>query len=241
MEGILREAERRNIHVKTFSSGNCQLYAEDLDGLLFSGQLSEDSELYRKIAKGLLPAVGFNRRINSRVSFIGVDNAAEAEKGVTYLIHQGCRKIGFFGCSPDFPGSSAEARYRGYCEALRKHELPLQPGQTGFFCGGDRYQAALEYLSNADIDALFVALAPIYPAVLHAANTLKISFPSDMKVMVFDDLSQLLLDWPGISYIKMPLQMIGERMLNALRQQLILKDKAPVISEVFQAEIISGN
>ena len=241
MEGILREAERRNIHVKTFSSGNCQLYAEDLDGLLFSGQLSEDSELYRKIAKGLLPAVGFNRKINSRVSFIGVDNAAEAEKGVTYLIHQGCRKIGFFGCSPDIPGSSAEARYRGYCEALRKHELPLQPGQTGFFYSGDRYQAALEYLSNADIDALFVALAPIYPAVLHAANTLKISFPSDMKVMVFDDLSQLLLDWPGISYIKMPLQMIGERMLSALRQQLILKDKAPVISEVFQAEIISGD
>ena len=240
MEGILREAERRNIHIKTFSSGNCQLYAEDLDGLLFSGQLSEDSELYRKIAKGLLPAVGFNRKINSRVSFIGVDNAAEAEKGVTYLIHQGCRKIGFFGCSPDFPGSSAEARYRGYREALRKHDLPVLPGQTGFFRSGSRYQAALEYLSCADIDALFVALAPVYPAILHAANTLKISFPENIKIMVFDDLSQLLLDWPGISYIKMPLQMIGERMISALRQQLILKERAPVVHEIFKAEIITG-
>ncbi|MBR1952910.1 MAG: GntR family transcriptional regulator [Lentisphaeria bacterium] len=241
MEGILCEAERRNIHIKTFSSDNRQLYAEELDGLLFSGKLEEDSELYRKISKGILPAVGFNRRINSKVSFIGIDNQAEAEKGVTYLIQQGCRKIGFFGCSPDIPGSSAEARYNGYCDALRKHDLQIAPGQTGFFCSGSRYQAALEYLAHADIDALFVALAPVYPAILHAANTLKISFPSDMKIMVFDDLSQLLLDWPGISYIKMPLQMIGERMLYALRQQLILKDKAPIISEVFQAEIISGN
>lgn len=240
MDGILREAERRNIHIKTFSSDNRQLDAGELDGLLFAGQLEEDSELYRRIAKGLLPAVGFNRRISSRVSFIGIDNYEEAGKGVNFLIAQGCRRIGFFGCLPDVPGSSAEARYRGYCDALTGHGLPVIPERTGFYVSGSRYQAAMDYLARADIDALFVALAPVYPAILQAANALKISFPADVKVLVFDDLSQLLLDWPGISYIRMPLQMIGERMLSALRQQLILKERAPVISEIFQAEIITG-
>ena len=240
MDGILREAERRNIHVKTFSSDNRQLDADELDGLLFAGRLEEDSELYRRIAKGLLPAVGFNRRINSRVSFIGIDNYEEAKKGVNFLLDRGCRRIGFFGCLPNIPGSSAEARYRGYCDALAARSLPVDPSQVGFFVSGSRYQAAMTYLEHAEIDALFVALAPVYPAVLQAANTLKISFPADVKVLVFDDLSQLLLDWPGISYIKMPLQMIGERMLTALRQQLILKERAPVISEIFQTEIITG-
>ena len=70
---------------------------------------------------------------------------------------------------------------------------------------------------------------------------LKVSIPGDMEVLVFDDLSQLLLDWPGVHYIKMPLQIIGERMLEILRLQLILKDRAPVVSEIFQAQIISQN
>ena len=157
-----------------------------------------------------------------------------------FLIGQGCRKIGFFGCRPDIPGSSAQARFNGYCDALKENDLPQVSSQIGFFSSGSRYQTALEFLAQADIDALFVALAPLFPAILFGANKLKISFPADVKVLVFDDLSQLQLDFPGISYIKMPLQMIGERMLSALRQQLILKERAPVISEIFQAEIISN-
>ena len=240
MEGILREAERHNIHVKTFASDSRQLCDEELDGLLFSGRIEKNTALYRKISKGLLPAVGFNSQVNSRVSFIGVDNYIEAKKGVEFLIGQGCRKIGFFGCRPDIPGSSAQARFNGYCDALKENDLPQVSSQIGFFSSGSRYQTALEFLAQADIDALFVALAPLFPAILFGANKLKISFPADVKVLVFDDLSQLQLDFPGISYIKMPLQMIGERMLSALRQQLILKDRAPVISEIFQAEIISN-
>ena len=242
MEGILQGAERRNIHIKTFSIDSRQLYAEELDGLLFTGTLEKNSELYRKISKGILPAVGFNRKINSKVSFVGIDNCLEAQKGVEFLISRGFKKIGYFGCFPQDASSSAAERYRGYQAALRAHGLPEIKQNVGFYLPpACRYQTAYDYLAQADIDALFVSLAPVYPAVLRAANLLKVSIPGDMEVLVFDDLSQLLLDWPGVHYIKMPLQIIGERMLEILRLQLILTDRAPVVSEIFQAQIISQN
>ena len=88
------------------------------------------------------------------------------------------------------------------------------------------------------MDALFVSTAGMLFDVLYAMNMMKISL-DDLQLLCFDNLEALQLNWPGISYIRMPLRQIGERMLDAVRQRLILKERAPVVNEFYQTEIIS--
>ena len=120
----MAEAELRNIHIRVLSADLQQDDLSGLDGLLFTGSRKADSEILRKASKGILPAVGYNSRLG-HAGFIGIDNHAEAKKGIEALIGRGCRRIGFFGNPPDKERGAAAQRYSGYCEALQDHELVL--------------------------------------------------------------------------------------------------------------------
>ena len=105
---------------------------------------------------------------------------------------------------------------------------------------GKPFQAALDFFRHCGpMDALFVSTAAMLFEVLYAMNMMKISL-EDLQLLCFDNLEALQLNWPGISYIRMPLHHIGERMLDAVRQRLILKERAPKTDEIYQSEIIDG-
>lgn len=236
VEGVLAEAEKSSILIRIVSPQECEeQIPDDIDGFLFTGALNPDSEIHRRIAKGILPAVGFNSRVNKNISFIGVDNYEESRKGVEFLIRRGHRKIGFFGNR--LSSNASRERYRGYEDAMKDAGLKTETRNIHFFdLDADRYSQGVEYLRHADVDAVFVSLAPVFTSLLHAMNKLRIS-TDDLQLLCFDDLEDYRLDWPGVAYIKMPLQLIGERMVSALRQKLILDDRAPVINEFYKAEI----
>ncbi len=236
-EGILAEAEKRNMSVRVMPPSEYVEHMPDgIDGYLFSQKLEANSKLHRAVSKGILPAVGFNARINKNVGFIGVDYYEESKRGVEFLISQGYRKIGFYGNQPNSNASSS--RYQGYLDALAGAGLKAEQRNVLFYISDDeRFTRPVNFLRHANIDAVFVALAPILSPLLFAMNKLKISTTDDLRILCFDDLQGPQLDWPGIAYIKMPLRLIGERMVEALRQMLILKERAPVANEIFKAEI----
>lgn len=236
-EGVLAEAEKSGIQIRVVSPQEYEnQMPEDINGFLFTGELKPNSEIHRRIAKGILPAVGFNSRINKNVSFIGVDNYEESKSGVAFLIRRGHRKIGFYGIYPS--SEASRDRYQGYLDAMKEAGLKTDERNIHFFDPAkDRYEQGMEYLKTADADAVFVSLAPIFTSLLYAMNKLRISTENDLQLLCFDNLEPYDLDWPGVAYIKMPLQLIGERMIAALRQKLILNDRAPVVNEVFKAEI----
>lgn len=236
-EGILAEAEKSNILIRVITPQEYENQVpEDINGFLFTGKLKTDSEIYRRIAKGILPAVGFNSRINKNVSFICVDNYEESRRGVEFLIRRGYRKIGFYGNCPATEAS--RDRYQGYLDAMKEAGLKTEERNIHFFASDtNRYTQGMDYLQNADVDSVFVSLAPVFTSLLYAMNKLRISTKDDLQLLCFDNLEAYDLDWPGVAYIKMPLQLIGERMMAALRQKLLLNDRAPVVNEVFKAEI----
>ena len=239
VEGIMAEAELRNIQIRVLSPDLMQDDPAGLDGLLFTGSRKADSEILRKASKGILPAVGYNSRLG-HAGFIGIDNHAEAKKGIESLIDRGCRRIGFFGNPPDKEQRAAAQRYSGYCEALQDHGIEIDPKRVHLLSRGtSRNQQAADFLrSGVKMDALFVTTGDCLFSVLYAMNIMRISL-EDLHLLCFDNLEALQLNWPGISYIRMPLRQIGERMLDAVRQRLILKERAPVVNEFYRAEIIS--
>ena len=239
VEGIMAEAELRNIHIRVLSPDLAQDDPAGLDGLIFTGTPKTDSQIMRKAAKGILPAVGYNCRLG-HAGFIGIDNHAEAKKGIEELIGRGCRRIGFFGNPPDKDHGAAAQRYSGYCEAQQEHGIDIDPKRVHFLAHGiSQNRQAVDFLrSGVKMDALFVSTGSSLFSILYAMNIMRISL-DDLQLLCFDNLESLHLDWPGISYIRMPLRQIGERMLDAVRQRLILKERAPVVNEFYQAEIIS--
>ena len=240
LDGIMQEAELRNIHIRALSADMLQDDPSGLDGLLFAGRIEPESEILHKAAKGILPAVGFNYRLG-HAGFVGIDNAAEAKKGTEVLIRKGCRKIGYFGTNPEVPDSSAFHRFNGYCEALKANGMELNMERVHFFDSSEnRFQQASDFFKSCNsMDALFVSTASTLFDVLYAMNIMRISV-SELSLMCFDNLESYQLNWPGISYIRMPLRQIGERMLDAVRQRLILKEHAPAVNEIYRAEICSG-
>lgn len=244
-DGALREAGKHNIQVQILprqGEEEEELF-EKLSGILYVGTPDRKSLLYKKISKGILPSVGFNSRLSSVCNYVGVDNELEVKKAVSTLIARGYRSIGYYGSSPEKHGSIAEKRFRGYCKALEQHSLELRQEHL-FFCNEkerSRYTQNVEFLQKAapEMDALFVSLSPVLPDLLYSMNVLRISVQEDLKILCFDDLESRHLNWPEISYIKVPLEEIGSRMMFLLYQQMILKEKSPVVREIFQAELVN--
>lgn len=240
VDGIMAKANQWNIHIRVLPRDLKDDEGDDLDGLIFTGKPDPETPLYRKAAKGILPAAGFNSRIGRHTAFIGIDNREETRKGVNLLIGKGCRKIGFYGSRPTGKNNAAADRFQGYCDALKKNGLKVDLGRVHFFDHSeDRCLQALEFFRTSDMDSLFVSLAPVFQGVLYAMNIMRIAI-SDFPLLCFDNLELLQMNWPGISYIRMPLRTIGEHLILSVRQSLILKERAPVVNEIFSAEIITG-
>jgi len=237
-EGILDEARHNDISVFLLHPGEyapSQMHAPD--GYIFIHQPNLELPLFGAIAKGIIPAIGFNYGINRNVGLVAIDNQCEAQRGVKFLIARGHRRIAYYGNPPGSKVSAA--RYAGWQQAMQTAGLAFDNHTVHFYnVATCPFAQAEKFLRESGVTALFVSTAPLLSPVLAVMNRLKISMPDDMQILCFDDLSAIGLDWPGIAYIKMPLYEIGRRMLEALRQKMILGERAPKINETFQAEIV---
>ncbi len=240
-EGIMEAACQNDISVSLLHPSEyneSQMRAPD--GYIFIHKPDLELPLFRAIGKRIIPAVGFNYEINRQVGLIAIDNQTEARRGTEFLIGQGHRKIAYYGNSPVLKISAA--RYAGWQEGMQAAGVAPNSCQVHFFdTASCPFAQAEKFLRESAATALFVSTAPLLLPILAAMNRLKITMPDDMQVICFDDLSPLGLDWPGVAYIKMPLYEIGKRMLEALRQKMILGERAPEIHETFQAEIVHNH
>jgi DNA-binding LacI/PurR family transcriptional regulator len=237
-EGILDEARQNDISVFLLHPEEYdQQQMRTPDGYIFVHRPNLELPLFGAIAKGIIPAIGFNYGINRHVGLVAIDNQCETQRGVEFLIARGHRKIAYYGNPPITKVSAA--RYAGWQEAMQTAGLEFNKRNVHFYdAASNPFAQAETFLHESGVTALFVSTAALLSPVLAAMNRLKICMPDDMQILCFDDLSPLGLDWPGIAYIKMPLYEIGRRMLDALRQKIILGERAPEINEKFQAEIV---
>ena len=151
------------------------------------------------------------------VSFITVDNRAEACRGVDLLIRYGYRKIAIIGENSISDTSSTFLRSRGYEQALTDAGLPIPDSRNCFPITGIGHPSRdffMEWLKESDFDAVFfvngVAFLNTYPFMIEYFG--KAFY--DLKLLIFDDISKMpLFQDLSAFFIRQPLREFG---LNAL-------------------------
>lgn len=126
------------------------LFNSRVDGMLIS--ISRETNHYEHIESILakdVPVVFFDRSYdNPNTSKVLVDDYEGAYEAVKHLIEQGCRRIAHLEMAPGL--AIAEDRKRGYIDALKDHNLPVDDKLTIICPSGsleDGQRAAEQLLS----------------------------------------------------------------------------------------------
>jgi|GEM_PF-2728539 len=245
--GVLAAARKNNLVIEVVPVHGDENY-DGLDGCLFNYEIDPHTRIYKQIAKGIMPAVGYNFRIGRKCGFVGVDYYAESFKAVRHLLNCGCRRIAYIG-KPFDPAeteknryiSATVSRFNGYRDALKQAGIPCPDSSVALLMPKQAkcYREVIDFLTENRFDALFVSQAGLFPYVLYALTYLKRGISPDLRLFCFDDLAQEKMAWPGFSYIRMPLFEIGYTMMDSLYQQMLLQEKAKPIDRIFPADFIT--
>ncbi len=178
------------------------------------------AEQVRKILDKGIAVVSLDRRLeNAAVDGVLSDNFGGTRTAVSYLIEQGHRRVGLIAG----PAKYAPARERrmGYEQALIDHGLPINPEliKVTNFKSSEAEAATEELLSSADRPtALFLSSGNVAIGSLRAIRHLGLGIPSDISLIIFDD-----LDWAAA--YNPPLTVVAQntRQLGGLAGDLLLQ------------------
>lgn len=150
-------------------------------------------------------------------SRVVADNFGGAFQATSYLVRCGHKKIAHIGGPENL--ESAELRFFGYAEALRKHDLPVEKhlvvrGAYSESFGANSF-AHLSRIEGAP-SAVFAASDIAAVGVLAAADTLGIIVPRDLSLVGFDGISAGRWMRPTLSTVAQPTQAIAEEAFEKL-------------------------
>lgn len=206
------EKARELIH--TFKSRN-------VDGFIITPPVDFKNEI-ENLLKEDFAVILFDRWIpDLDCSHVIVQNRRSSCEATQHLIENGAQKIIFITVTSD--QTQMQDRLAGYLEALCRaglspyvFEEPFHTSTEGFM--GDQIK---EYLQDhPDADALFFATNYLAFEGLHAIRKLDLKIPDDIQVVAFDDHFFFSLYQPSISAIAQPLEMIAEKLMEGILDQL---------------------
>lgn len=200
-----------------------------VDGLLIS--LSAETKDYshlEKLHEQGLPIVFFDRVLNSMNTHkVSSNNFKGAFEATEFLISKGCKRIAHLANSSQL--SITKERQDGYEEALKKHQIAIDP-KLIIYCnhGGSDYKevenAVEEFLTSQEIpDAIFVASDRLSIGCLTA---LKKYNTQKLLIAGFSNSEVVELLTPSISYVRQPAFDMGRKAIEMLIS--IIESKYPV-------------
>ncbi|MCK9451089.1 MAG: LacI family transcriptional regulator [Bacteroidales bacterium] len=200
------------------------LLNRQVDGIIMTTTL-HDPKILQQLLPHRFPLVLVDRSLAGFESnFVGVDNAISAENAINHLIEIGHKNIGFLTLTPDYISSLSE-RKAGYLHALERHSIAVNNNyilQLDYLKIKNKdysqlYQFLLDY---PEITAVFSANNNLAVACLSIAKTLGRKIPKDLSLITFDDVELFEYTAPSVSSIAQPLEIIGQKSLQILLQQL---------------------
>ncbi len=216
---------------------------DTLDGLiLLAGFIAEDtnSDEVRDFVEncGDLPIVSLAMSFPNTPSLL-VDNRAGTYNVITHLIEQHNYKKIAFVKGPE-GHEEADARYLGYCDALKDAEIPLDPSFIfqGHFSDWSGEEAVTELYDVRKIDVEAIACADDETAigVIKELSRRDITIPQDIAVCGFDDEEHAEIITPSLTTAQQPFYELGR---ESLKQILRLITDEPVSSlELLTPELI---
>jgi len=153
---------------------------------------------------------GGPREKESLIDLIFVDNVAMAKTAVSYLIGKGHTRIGMIAGLEDTP--PRQDRIRGFCEALKEHNLPLDEIliQDGDFTETGGYQGMKKLLSlKPRPTAVFAANDLMALGAMLSIREAKLRIPEDIALVGLDDIPAAKLVHPPLTTISQMQEDIG--------------------------------
>lgn len=152
-------------------------------------------------------------------SSVSIDDYAEAYRAVTALVRHGHRRIAVV-LEATADRSISELRYRGYCDALRDADIPLDPdlvAQCGSFEMLDVYRATKRLIArNPDVTALFTISDLMAMAAIKALHKIGRKVPEDCSVISIDGIEMTRYLVPTLTSLVQPGEEMGTTAVNIL-------------------------
>jgi DNA-binding LacI/PurR family transcriptional regulator len=183
---------------------------QQVDGLILSGPRTDDP-LLETLAEDDFPLILHGRLSSCAIPCVDVDNQASACQAVTHLIGLGHRRIGFISNAP-LSHAEAQARYAGYRQALREHDLSLHEEliRTASFLPETGQKAARELLALRERPtAVFAASDVVAIGVMSAIQSAGLAIPDDVAVVGFDDIFLAAHTQPPLTTVRVPAYGLG--------------------------------
>lgn len=204
-----------------------------VDGIIFTTARSP-SNVELAVNEGI-QVVQVERVTPAESHLVLVDQYIGAVEAVEHLIALGHRKIAYIGERPESKRTSSSTwrnveleRFEGYCNTLKKHDLPVDDSLIvlGNYPGDalDTLQIGGIYMdrlldARPDVTAVFAASDLLAVGVLQSCYKAGLHVPKDISVIGFDNtLSQHLT--PPLTTVGLPMYEMGQEAVRIVHHHL---------------------
>ncbi|MBC9931216.1 LacI family DNA-binding transcriptional regulator [Chitinophaga qingshengii] len=210
--------------LKDFQSGR-------VDGVLLSvSRETTRTDHVQELMDKEVPVVFFDRVLETLAApKVVTDDAESAYKATTHLLSQGCREIAYLGISEDL--YICRQRMEGYRQALRDHQLPVQPRNI-LTCAADatrNFQLVKKLLQRANRpDGIVASVEKLTTTVYQVCQQLQLHMPGDVKLVCFSNLEIATILQPSLTTITQPAFEMGKtaaEMLVKILEKKVLTEK----------------
>lgn len=213
-----------------------------VDGIIASmANETVDLSYFEKIKSKGIPLILFDRGENDlNVDYIGIDDYSSSQNIVAHLVEQGCKRIAHIG---GFKRTRIyNNRIRGYEDALRKHNLPLEKKLLieSSLTLEDGREKMLQLLNLTEKpDAVYVAGDYAALGALQVLKEQKIAIPNTIALVGFGNEPFTDMVTPSITSVHQHSEEIGKlaakTFLNYTKKESF---KQSLHKQILEAELI---
>lgn len=189
-------------------------------GMVVVGQWDHHDQL-NALAKRHVPVVVWGAHLPDQLyCSVGSDNARGGFEATEHLIQQGRKRIAFMG---DYASGEAKFRYDGYCKALQKYGIAVDPSRVipSPFTPLEAQQAMHRFCDqHLPIDALFAASDLIAINAMGVLNGQGVSIPEQVSVVGYDNIDMASHSFPPLTTVCQPIDQAGVLLADSLQEVL---------------------
>ncbi|WP_179552146.1 LacI family DNA-binding transcriptional regulator [Agromyces hippuratus] len=149
---------------------------------------------------------------------LSVDQVTGARRATQHLVSLGHREIVHLAGPQDW--IEAEARMRGFLDAIYDADLTLHPPILGDWSADFGYFAGRELSRTRDFTAVFAANDQMAIGLMHAFRDAGLDVPGDISVVGFDDIPVAQHVWPPLTTVHQDFREVGRRAVALLLNQV---------------------
>ncbi|MCQ6560687.1 LacI family DNA-binding transcriptional regulator [Paenibacillus mendelii] len=250
-KGIHQVLEEQDYHLILYNTGNDKVKEKlieafeerKFDGMILSLPQEMDSGFAGQLKEERIPYFLLDREIQGvQANAVLSDYYNGIRQATEYLISLGHTKIGFMTSDSDI--RPARESIRGYVDALKLNDLPVQPElmKRGDFTVEYGSAALKELIHDSGITAVIAGSNQLLVGCIETVRELKLDIPSELSVIGFEDSDFTRLLNPAITVVKRPLIQIGNQiahlMLQRIKQEESGSSNLDAVSTIIPTELV---